>query len=66
MAAGPAYAAFISYSRAVDGRLAPRLKGALEGFGKPWYRLRAIRVFRDEPAPSCGARPDAAASAARG
>ncbi len=48
MAAGPAYAAFISYSRAVDGRLAPRLKGALERFGKPWYRLRAIRVFRDD------------------
>jgi WD40 repeat protein len=48
MAAGPAYAAFISYSRAVDGRLAPRLKRALEGFGKPWYRLRAIRVFRDD------------------
>lgn len=48
MAAGPAYAAFISYSRAVDGRLAPRLKGTLERFGKPWYRLRAIRVFRDD------------------
>ena len=48
MAAGPAYAAFISYSRAVDGRLAPRLQSALERFGKPWYRLRAIRVFRDD------------------
>ena len=48
MAAGPAYAAFISYSRAVDGRLAPRLESALERFGKPWYRMRAVRVFRDD------------------
>ena len=42
------YTAFISYSHAVDGRLAPALQSALHGFAKPWYRLRALRVFRDQ------------------
>jgi WD40 repeat protein len=42
------YSAFISYSHAVDGKLAPALQRALHGFAKPWYRLRALRVFRDE------------------
>ena len=42
------YAAFISYSRAVDGKLAPALQSALHQFAKPWYRLRAVRVFRDD------------------
>jgi WD40 repeat protein len=44
---GVAYDAFISYSHAVDGRLAPALQSALQRFSKPWYRLRALRVFRD-------------------
>lgn len=42
------YAAFMSYNRAVDGKLAPALQSALHGFAKPWYRLRALRVFRDD------------------
>jgi hypothetical protein len=42
-----AYKAFISYSHAADGRLAPALQSALHRFAKPWYRLRALRVFRD-------------------
>jgi WD40 repeat protein len=42
------YDGFISYSHAVDGRLAPSLQSALQRFAKPWYRLRALRVFRDE------------------
>jgi hypothetical protein len=42
------YDAFISYSHAVDGKLAPRLHAGLHAFAKPWYRLRALRVFRDE------------------
>ena len=46
--AQPAYDAFISYSRAVDGQLAPRLESALERFAKPWYRLRALNAFRDD------------------
>ncbi len=44
----PGYDAFISYSHAVDGRLAPALQSGLQRFAKPWYRLRALRVFRDE------------------
>lgn len=42
------YKAFISYSHAVDGKLAPALQTGLERFAKPWYRLRAFRVFRDK------------------
>jgi WD40 repeat protein len=43
-----AYDAFISYSRAADGRLAPALQSGLQRLAKPWYRVRALRVFRDE------------------
>ena len=39
--------AFVSYSHAADGRLAPALQTALQSIGKPWYRRRALRVFRD-------------------
>ncbi len=42
------YAAFISYSHAEDRRLAAALQAALHRFAKPWYRLRALRVFRDD------------------
>jgi hypothetical protein len=41
------YRAFMSYSHAVDDHLAPAIQSALHRFAKPWYRLRAIRVFRD-------------------
>jgi hypothetical protein len=41
------YDAFISYSHALDGTLAPALQTGLEQFAKPWYRPRALRVFRD-------------------
>ncbi|MGH3854920.1 MAG: hypothetical protein ACRDR6_15770 [Pseudonocardiaceae bacterium] len=41
------YDAFISYSHALDGALAPALQTGLERFAKPWYRPRALRVFRD-------------------
>lgn len=43
-----AYDAFVSYSHAVDGKLAPRLQSALRRFASPWYRRSALRVFRDE------------------
>jgi len=43
-----AYNAFISYSHAADGGLAPALQSALHRFAKPWYRLRALYVFRDK------------------
>lgn len=42
------YAAFISYSKVADGRLAPALQQGLERMAKPWYRARALRVFRDD------------------
>jgi hypothetical protein len=41
------YDAFISYSHALDGTLARALQTGLEQFAKPWYQLRALRVFRD-------------------
>jgi WD40 repeat protein len=44
----PFYDAFVSYSHAGDGRLAPRLQAGLQRFAKPWWRRRALRVFRDE------------------
>jgi WD40 repeat protein len=42
------YSAFVSYSHAADGKLAPAVQHALHTFAKPWYRLRALRVFRDK------------------
>jgi hypothetical protein len=41
-----AYKAFLSYSRA-DSALAAAIQSALHRFAKPWYRLRAVHVFRD-------------------
>jgi WD40 repeat protein len=40
--------AFLSYSHAVDGRLAPALERGLEFMAKPWYRRRGLRIFRDQ------------------
>jgi WD40 repeat protein len=45
---GAGYDAFISYSHAADGQLAPALQAGLQALGKPWYRRRALRVFRDK------------------
>ena len=45
---GREYDAFISYSHAADDLLAPRLQAGLQRFAKPWWRRRAMRVFRDE------------------
>ncbi len=42
------YKAFISYSHAADGRLAPAIQSGLHRFARPWYRLRALRAFRDD------------------
>jgi len=47
MASPWAYNAFISYSHARDAALARALQTGIEGFAKPWYRMRAARVFRD-------------------
>jgi hypothetical protein len=40
--------AFMSYSHAADARFAPFLQSAVQGFAKPWYRLRTVRIFRDQ------------------
>jgi hypothetical protein len=42
------YDAFISYSHAVDGKLAPALHRGLHRLARPWYRMRALHVFRDQ------------------
>jgi WD40 repeat protein len=42
------YNAFISYNRSVDADVAPAFQSALQRFAKPWYRMRAVRVFRDD------------------
>ncbi len=47
-AGGPVYDGFISYSHAADDLLAPRLQAGLQRFAKPWWKRRAIRIFRDE------------------
>lgn len=41
------YDAFISYSHGADGALAPAMQAALHRFAKPWWKLRAVNVFRD-------------------
>ena len=42
------YDAFISYSHAADGRLAPAVQTGLQRLAKSWWRIRALRIFRDE------------------
>jgi hypothetical protein len=42
------YDGFISYSHAADDLLAPRLQTGLQRFAKPWWKRRALRIFRDE------------------
>jgi MTH538 TIR-like domain (DUF1863)/WD domain, G-beta repeat len=42
------YDAFISYSHDTDSKLAPALQTWLQRLTKPWYKLRAMRVYRDE------------------
>lgn len=42
------YDAFISYSHAADGKLAPALQAGLRRFAKPWHRRRALWIFRDQ------------------
>src|SRR6266702_5457386 len=42
------YDAFISYSYAKDKPIAAALQSVIQRLGKPWYRRRALRVFRDD------------------
>jgi WD40 repeat protein len=50
------YHGFISYSHRADSALAVALQRGLHRFAKPWYRARALHVFRDDAALS--ANPD--------
>jgi hypothetical protein len=45
---GPDYGAFISYSHKKDKPIAAAVQSVVQQLGKPWYRLRALRVFRDD------------------
>src|SRR5436189_2552244 len=42
------YDAFISYSHLKDRAIATALQSVIQRLGKPWYRRRALRVFRDD------------------
>jgi len=50
------YKAFMSYSHAADGKLAPALQRGIQRLGKPWYRRPVVRVFRDETSLSADPR----------
>src|SRR5437762_10757800 len=47
MAAVSGYDGFISYSHKHDAALGPALQANLARFAKPWYRMRALRIFLD-------------------
>ncbi len=42
------YDAFVSYSHTKDKPIAAALQSVVQKLGKPWYRRRALRVFRDD------------------
>jgi TIR domain len=42
------YNAFLSYSHAADGMLAPAIQSALHRLARPWYKLRSLWIFRDK------------------
>ena len=44
----PIYDAFISYSQAKDKPIAAALQAVVQTLGKPWYKRRALRIFRDD------------------
>ena len=52
----PTYDVFLSYGHDDDAVLAPVLQTELQRFAKPWYRTRAIDVFRDST--DLGAQPE--------
>ena len=42
------YDAFISYSRHADSTIAKLIQSEVQRLGKPWYRRRSLRLFRDD------------------
>jgi tetratricopeptide (TPR) repeat protein len=63
------YDAFISYSHAKDRPIAAALQSVIQTLGKPWWKLRASHVFRDDTslsaAPGLGSALESALSASR-
>jgi hypothetical protein len=49
------YDAFNSYSHAKDKPVAAALQPVVQRLGKPWYRRRALPVFRDDTSSSATA-----------
>ncbi|WP_329342150.1 toll/interleukin-1 receptor domain-containing protein [Streptomyces sp. NBC_00663] len=47
-AAAAGFDAFISYNHKADRARTAALRDGLHHFARPWYRLRAVRVFQDE------------------
>jgi WD40 repeat protein len=47
MATADGYDGFISYSHKHDAVLGPLLQTNVERFAKPWYKMRALRIFID-------------------
>jgi hypothetical protein len=41
------YDGFVSYSHAREAAVARAIQSALHRFARPWYRMRALRIFRD-------------------
>jgi hypothetical protein len=54
------YDAFLSYSHRDNRQVAVAVQRGLERFAKPWYRVRGLRVFRDDA--NLAANPDLWAS----
>jgi hypothetical protein len=42
------YDAFISYVGVKDKPIAAALQSLIQRMGKPWYRRRGVRIFRDD------------------
>jgi hypothetical protein len=42
------YDAFVSYSHIKDHSIAATLQSIIQKLGKPWYRRRSLRLFRDD------------------
>ena len=42
------YHGFISYSHAADVKLAPKLESALKKLVRPWYKIKARNIYRDQ------------------
>lgn len=56
------YDAFLSYSWAADRQITPVLQSVLQRFLCPWYRTRALNIFRDLSSLAAGSSLEGALS----